>query len=77
MNRFRYTVPALLILGITAVVIAGFNDGVGNNPSSNIPTIIVGVSMILLAIILSVVSKREYLDRIESETQPFANQLLK
>jgi hypothetical protein len=70
-------VPALLILGITAVVIAGFNDGVGNNPFSNIPTIIVGVSMILLAIILSVVSKREYLDGVESETQPFANQLLK
>jgi hypothetical protein len=63
MNRFHYTVRMLLVLGILAVVIAGFTGTEPvNNPFSNIPTIVVGALMILLAIILSIMGKREQLE---------------
>ena len=66
MNRFHYAVRMLLILGILAVVIAGFTGTEPvNNPFSNIPTIVAGVSMILLAIILSIMGKREQLDEYD------------
>jgi len=61
-SRARNT-RKLLVLGIIVVVIAGFTgtDPI-RNPFSNIPTIAVGVSMILLAIVLSITGKREQLD---------------
>ena len=68
MNRFQYASRArntrrLLLLGILVVVIAG-STGTDpfNNPFSNIPTLVAGVSMILLAIILSIMGKREQLE---------------
>jgi len=60
----------LFILGILAVVIGGYTgtDPIGD-PFSNIPTVVAGVLMILLAIILSIMGKREQLDEYD---QPFS-----
>jgi Mn2+/Fe2+ NRAMP family transporter len=66
MNRFHYSVRILLVLGILAVVIAGFTGTEPvNNPFSNIPTIVTGVLMILLAIALSIMGKREQLEEYD------------
>ena len=67
MRRFRYTIPTLLLLGNIAVIVAGFGYAPEYNPSSNIPTLLVGVSMILLAISLSVVGKRENISQTDSQ----------
>ncbi len=65
MSRFRYTIPVLLLLGTLAVVVAGINlPSPVINPFSNIPTLVMGVLMIVFAIILSIIAKREKLDEI-------------
>ena len=65
MNRFRYTIPVLLLLGILGVAVAGFYYATAptNNPSTYIPTFIMGILMITLAIILTIIAKRETLER--------------
>ncbi len=65
MSRFRYTIPVLLLLGTLAIVVAGINlPSPVNNPFSNIPTLVMGLLMIVFAIILSIIAKREKLDEI-------------
>jgi len=66
MNRFHYSVRILLVLGILAVVIAGFTGTEPvNNPFSNILTIVTGVLMILSAIALSIMGRREQLEEYD------------
>jgi len=55
----------LLLLGTLAIVVAGINlPSPVNNPFSNIPTLVMGLLMIVFAIILSIIAKREKLDEI-------------